>query len=170
MNIVLTGFMASGKSSIGQAIAAISKYAFTDTDTMISAKAGMEINEIFSKHGEEYFRQIERDVVQEAAAADNTVIATGGGVVLDKGNMQNLRRTGVIFNLDPDFSVIEERAENARKSRPLMQDEDICDIKKRFEARKPFYDDCDFKIHVINGRTPNSYAMEILRIMEDYQK
>lgn len=166
MNIVLTGFMATGKSAIGQAVADMSKYSFKDTDTMIVEKTGMEINDIFSQHGEAYFREVESAVIREAAEADNTVISTGGGAVLDKNNIAVLRKTGVIFNLDPDFAVIESRYETAKASRPLMNGADISQIRERFEARKPFYDDCDFKIRVIHGRTPNSYAMEILHIME----
>lgn len=167
MNIVLTGFMATGKTAIGRAIAEISNYSFEDTDSMIVTKTGMEINDIFAKYGEQHFRDLEREAVKEAAKMDNTVIATGGGVVLDKANIDALRKTGVIFNLDPDFSIIEERVEKARATRPLMKNESIEEIKKRFEARKPFYDNCDCKIRVINGRTPHSYALEILKIMED---
>lgn len=167
MNIVLTGFMATGKTAIGRAIAEISNYSFEDTDSMIVTKTGMEINDIFQKYGEQHFRDLEREAVKEAAKMDNTVIATGGGVVLDKANIDALRKTGVIFNLDPDFSVIEERVEKARATRPLMKNESLEEIKKRFDARKLFYDNCDHKIRVINGRTPHSYALEILKIMED---
>lgn len=167
MNIVLTGFMATGKTAIGRAIADISKYEFADTDAWIVTKTGMDITEIFAAHGEEYFRGLEREAVKELAALNNAVIATGGGVVLDKSNIDELRKTGVIFNLNPDFSVIEERVENARATRPLMKGESLEEIKKRFEARKPFYDNCDHKINIINGRTPNSYALEILKIMEE---
>ena len=67
MNIVLTGFMATGKTSIGRAIADRSDYTFEDTDSMIITKTGMDINEIFSKYGEEHFRALERECVKEAA-------------------------------------------------------------------------------------------------------
>lgn len=166
MNIVLTGFMASGKSEISKAIAKLSDYMLLDTDDMIVEKAGMSINEIFAAHGEEYFRQLEKEAVREASKAKKAVIATGGGVVLDKENVSVLRSTGVIFNLAPDFSVIRERLEEARKTRPLLKQDSIEDIQKRFEERLPFYADCDHKISVINGRTPRSYAIEILKIME----
>ena len=103
------------------------------------------------------------------AEMKNVVIATGGGVVLNEQNIENLRKTGVIFNLSPDFSVIRERLEEARKTRPLLKQDSIENIKKRFDDRKPFYDNCDYKIKVIHGRTPRSYAMEILEIMESRQ-
>ena len=170
MNIVLTGFMASGKTEISKAIAEISKYTLVDTDDLIIQKLNMSINEIFDKYGEEYFRKIEHETVLETAQIANAVIATGGGVVLNKANIDALRETGLVFNLSPDFSVIKERLEEARKTRPLLRQDSIEDIEKRFNDRKPFYDNCDYKINIINGRTPRSYAMEILKIAETENK
>ena len=160
MNIVLTGFMAAGKTEISKAIAAMSSYTLYDTDDMIEKKCGMSVNEIFDTHGEKYFRQIEKEVVREASEFKNAVIATGGGVVLDKENIDVLRNTGIIFNLAPDFSVIRERVETARKTRPLMKNDSIDEIQKRFNDRLPFYANCDYKIKIINGRSPQSYAKE----------
>lgn len=166
MNIVITGFMATGKTEISKAIAKMSKYELVDTDDMIVQKAGISINEIFDKYGEKYFREMEYEAVCEASKNDNTVIATGGGVVLNIKNIEKLRENGIIFNLSPDFDVICERIEDARKTRPLMRNDSIEEIKKRFDDRKKFYDNCDYKIKVINGRTPTSYAEEILKIVE----
>lgn len=166
MNIVLTGFMASGKTEISKSIAEISKYKLVDTDDMIVGEMNMSINEIFAKYGEEYFRNAEREAVLKAAEMDNAVIATGGGVVLDERNIDVLRKTGIIFNLSPSFSVIKERIDEARKTRPLMAKDSIEEIEKRFNDRKKFYDNCDYKINVINGRTPKSYALEIIKIAE----
>lgn len=167
MNIVLTGFMASGKTEISKAIASISKYERIDTDDMIEETAKMTINQIFAEYGEEHFRALEREIIKKAALLDNVVIATGGGVVLDRSNIDELRRTGIIFNLSPDFSVIEERLEAAAATRPLLKNQNIDEVKERFIKRKPFYDNCDYKIHVISGRTTKSYAIEILDIMKN---
>lgn len=169
MNIVLTGFMASGKTAVSKAIAKLSSYTAADTDDMITEKMQMSINEIFDNYGEDYFRKTEQEIVLRAAQLENAVIATGGGVVLRSENIANLRKTGVIFNLSPDFSVIEDRLEEARKTRPLLKQDSIENIKKRFNDRKPFYADCDYTINVTKGRTPRSYAEEILSIMEDRQ-
>lgn len=166
MNIVLTGFMASGKTEISTAIAELSQYKLVDTDDMITDKVHLSINEIFDKYGEEYFRKIEKEIVKEASMLDNAVISTGGGVVLCSENIAVLRKNGIIFNLSPEFSVIADRLEAARKTRPLLKQDSIENIEKRFNDRKPFYADCDHIINVINGRTPRSYAMEILKIME----
>lgn len=170
MNIVLTGFMASGKTQISKAIAAASEYKLIDTDDMIVETAGKSINRIFAEDGEAAFRQIEREVICRAAELDGYVIATGGGVPINRANMDELRKNGVIVNLAPSFSVIKERLEHARASRPLLQNQSIDEIKQRFFDRKPFYDECDIKINIINGRTPHSYAIEILKAVELYAK
>jgi len=165
MNIVLTGFMATGKTKISKAISQISDYRLLDTDDMIVEAAKMSINEIFAQYGEEYFRKIEYQCVCEAAESDNAVIATGGGVVLNKDNITKLRKNGVIINLASEFSVIEKRLSRASQTRPLLKNQDIEAIKKRFNDRLPFYADCDFKINVTNDKTPEEYAKEILALI-----
>lgn len=167
MNIVLTGFMATGKTEISKAVAAMSRYKRIDTDDMIEKEMGCTINEIFKRYGEEYFRNLEHEIIKKTAENDNAVIATGGGAVLKKENIIELRKNGVIFNLSPDFSIIRERLETAAATRPLLKGSSIEEIEARFNSRKEFYDDCDYKIHVVNGRTAKSYAMEILKTMEN---
>lgn len=167
MNIVLTGFMASGKTEISKAVEQMSAYKRLDTDDMIAEEAKMTINEIFEKYGEEYFRKLEHEIIKKASDEDNAVIATGGGAVLNRNNISELRKNGVIINLSPDFSVIKERVESAAATRPLLQNQSIDEIRERFEDRREFYDNCDYKIRVVSGRTPKSYAMEILKIMDD---
>lgn len=166
MNIVLTGFMASGKTYISRAISRMSDYELTDTDDMVVAATGMSINEIFEKYGEEYFRKKEYECVCKAAAMDNMIIATGGGVVLNKANMEALRKNGKIVNLAPDFSVIEERLKSASSTRPLLKNQDIEAVRKRFNDRLPFYADCDFKIKVTNEKSAEDFAREILALFK----
>lgn len=167
MNIVLTGFMASGKTEISKAIAEISDRLLIDTDDLVVESEGMSINDIFAKRGEEYFRKAEHEAVKRAAKAGNAVIATGGGAVLNKANMDELRKTGKIFNLAPDFEVIEERLAAAAATRPLLKNQDIEAVRKRFNDRLPFYNNCDCKIHVTNGKSPWEYAEEILKLMNE---
>ena len=162
MNIVLTGFMASGKTQISKCIAKMSGFNLVDTDQLIVERMKMSINEIFEKMGENEFRKIESDIIREVSELDNVIISTGGGVVLNKENMDNLRKNGVIVNLAPSFDVIVARLENARRTRPLLKDDDISQIEKRFNDRFPFYADCDIKIPVSNDRSPKYYANEIL--------
>lgn len=162
MNIVLTGFMASGKTEISKELAKLLGFKLVDTDEYIVKKTGMSINEIFEKMGESEFRRIEHDAICEVSKSDNTVISTGGGVPVNPQNMKRLRENSIIVNLAPTFDVIEARMESARQTRPLMKDQDIGQIKKRFDDRRPFYDDCDIKVPVSNEHPPKYFAEYIL--------
>ena len=165
MNIVLTGFMATGKTTVGQLLAEMTGCKFADTDDMIVQREGRSINDIFADDGEAYFRRVEREVIEDAAALSNTVISTGGGVVLNPENIEILRKTGRIFNLSPDFSVIAERITNAASTRPLLQNQSLSEIEQRFNGRKPYYDNCDYKIQITSKSTPITTARQIINIM-----
>ncbi|MBR5271181.1 MAG: shikimate kinase [Clostridia bacterium] len=162
MNIVLTGFMATGKSQIGLCLSQRTGYKLIDTDKLIEKKENMSVNEIFANHGESYFRQVEADIIKEVSKLENTIISTGGGVVLNKENIANLRKSGVIVNLSCDFKVIEDRLCNAATTRPLMQNRSVDETRALFNSRKPFYDDCDYKITISNDLSPNEHAQMIL--------
>lgn len=163
MNIVLTGFMATGKTAVSEALARISDFELVDTDKVIVENAGMSISDIFAKFGEEEFRKMEHTVICDVSELDNTIISTGGGVPLNKDNMQVLRKNGIIVNLYADFQVIAERLGDARAGRPLLKDSGIEEIQQRFETRLPFYEDCDIKIEVSNEHSPEYFAREILK-------
>ncbi len=167
MNIVLTGFMATGKSEISRAISRLSDYEYIDTDKMIVEAAGKSIQSIFDEDGEAEFRRIEKEVISRAAELDGYVVATGGGVVLDPDNIDMLRKNGIIVNLAPEFEVIRARLKGARRTRPLLQGQTEADIKKRFDDRQPFYDNCDIKIKVTNGKNAAYFAREILKRLEE---
>lgn len=164
MNIVLTGFMASGKTRISQALhTLLPEYDLVDTDEFIVDKMNMSINDIFAKYGEAIFRNIEHEVVCEIAKKDNTIISTGGGVVLNKDNIAALRNNGIIVNLAPEFETIKERLSRARSTRPLLKDSDISEIYERFISRLPYYNDCDIKIKVDNQHKPDYFANDIIK-------
>lgn len=167
MNIVLTGFMASGKTEISKRLAKLLKYNLVDTDLLIVDEEKMTINDIFAIKGEEEFRKIEHNVICRVSTMDKTVISTGGGVVLNKQNIQKLRTNGIIINLAPSFDVILARLSNARKSRPLLKDSDTESIRKRFNDRLPYYADCDYKISVSNEHGPDYYAKEIVKLIQE---
>ncbi len=119
-NIVLVGFMGSGKSSIGRILARRLGYRFVDTDRKIIEREGMEISEIFALHGEDYFRERETDVLRTLLGRDQCVIATGGGIVLREHNRSLLRELGFVVGLTADQEVIFERV-SRNTTRPLLK-------------------------------------------------
>lgn len=165
MNIILTGFMATGKTQISKRLAKLSGFNLVDTDAMIVEETKMTINEIFDTMGETEFRKIEHNIICKVSELDNTVISTGGGVVLNTSNIKELRKNGIIVNLSPSFDVILERLNFAKASRPLLQNSDIDSIRKRFYDRLPYYAVCDYKINVSNDHDPEYFAKEILKLI-----
>lgn len=162
MNIAITGFMATGKTRISKELSKLLNFDRVDTDEEIVKIANMSINDIFAIYGEEHFRDLEREVCKKVSMLDNTVISTGGGLVLSKENLTSLRQNGIIVNLDADFSVIEARIQKASRTRPLMKNSSIEEIKARFESRKSFYADCDLSIKISNKKHPKEHAKIIV--------
>ncbi|MDI6654264.1 MAG: shikimate kinase [Candidatus Hydrothermarchaeota archaeon] len=161
-NIVLTGFMGAGKSSVGRRLAEKLGMGVVDTDDLIERSAGMKISEIFAKHGELHFRELEKKAVAEVSKLENHVIITGGGVVLKEENMKNLRKNGIIVYLHAMPEVLYERVKN-EIHRPLLQvKEPIKKIKELLEFRAPFYADNDFMIDA-SELTVEEVVEEILK-------
>lgn len=146
-NLILTGFMATGKTSLGKLLAERLGRKFIDTDQKIEHDTGMTIPEIFERHGEKYFRDLERKVVEEISARKNLVIATGGGTVKDPENIRLLKNSGFIVCLTTDPEEIFRRTET-RGERPLLDggEERLATIKKLLEERKNFYAQADYTI------------------------
>ena len=117
-------------------------------DTVIEEKCGMTIPEIFERYGEKYFRDVEKEVIAELSLKSHSVIATGGGVVLDSDNIATLRKNATIVNLEPSDDVIKVRLSKDDGTRPLNKGQDIEQILERFSGRKPFYDNCDVKVKI----------------------
>ncbi len=119
-NIVLIGFMGTGKTVVGKALAEKLGLQFIDTDDLIEEEVKMAISEIFSKYGEEYFREIEKKVVEKISKLKNLVIATGGGMVVRPENIKNLKKNGVIICLTAEPEVILSRIKE-ETHRPLLR-------------------------------------------------
>lgn len=121
-NIVLIGFMGSGKSSIGKLVARWMGFQFMDTDALIARRAGLEIPAIFAQSGEERFRDLETAAIESLGHLTRCVIATGGGAVLREKNRALLRETGFVVCLTASEEAIFERVSRNSK-RPLLQTE-----------------------------------------------
>jgi shikimate kinase len=121
-SIVLIGMMGAGKSCVGRCLQQRTKLALIDTDNIVSTKFGVSIPEIFSKFGEQRFREAETQALREITPAKQTIIVTGGGIVLREENVNFLKRLGVIVWLSGDEETLFQRASRAR-TRPLLQGE-----------------------------------------------
>ena len=153
-NVVLIGMPSSGKSTIGKIISEKLGRTFIDTDSLIQEKSGMEIPDIFSTLGESAFRKMECDVIAEVSKSCNTVIATGGGVILNKENVFNLRKNGKIYFIDRPLAEL-----IPTDDRPLSQDADA--LKSLYEKRYNIYiNACDERI--LNTESPESVANKII--------
>ncbi|MHB0975684.1 MAG: shikimate kinase [Candidatus Aquicultorales bacterium] len=123
-NIVLIGFMGSGKSTVGRRLARRLGYGFVDTDQAVEAKAGKRIVDIFEEDGEAVFRAFERQAIEKAASGEGRVIACGGGAVMDPSNVEVLRRNGVLVYLKASEEALLERLRRGFERRPLLRMED----------------------------------------------
>ena len=138
-NLVLVGFMGSGKSSVGREIARRCDFRFLDTDSVIRQKYGKSIPEIFAIHGEPAFREEEHQLLLRLRGARHLVIATGGGIVLQPQNRLLLRSIGPVVWLTADEEVIWERVSRNR-NRPLLQTVDPrSTIRSLMQIRYPLY-------------------------------
>lgn len=109
MNLVLIGYRAAGKTTVGRALSVSLGKAFVDTDEMIEERHGSSIGEIVEFYGWDYFRALERRLILEVSGHDDMIIAAGGGAVLDGGNVRDLKRNGFLIWLKADAQVLFER-------------------------------------------------------------
>lgn len=123
MNLVLTGFMGTGKSTLGRLVADRLGRPFVDMDSVIAARAGQPIPAIFAAQGEQAFRALERALCQELAAQDGLVIATGGGALVDPENRAAMQRSGLVICLTASPAALAERLAGAG-DRPLLAGDD----------------------------------------------
>jgi shikimate kinase len=147
MNVVLTGFMGAGKSTVGRHLARLLGVAFIDTDDEIE-KAHGRIAAIFRREGEAKFREYERDHLARAVARGPAVIAVGGGAVLDPGNRELIRRDGVIVHLAISAQAAHERIVR-RTHRPLLGTLSTVEaVRTLMAARAQAYADNDLALDV----------------------
>jgi shikimate kinase len=139
--------MGTGKTSIGIRLAQILDRKFVDTDAEIVKILGMPVKEIFRKLGEVRFRSEERLLIQKLSAGKNQVISTGGGSVLDPDNLAIFRANSDIVCLTAAPDEIIARVNRKKGTRPLLGKRvDVDTIQAMLEARKPFYDQADYRI------------------------
>jgi len=157
--LILTGFMATGKSSVGPLVARRLGWQFVDVDSVIVAQAGKPIAQIFADHGEAHFRRLEREVVAHLTGDRRRcpnchgphpeVISTGGGVLVDESNCAALKRVGVVVCLTARPEVVAARVERSKSRRPKLTEggkSTLARIKELMDERADAYARADVQI------------------------
>lgn len=159
-NIVLCGFMGSGKTVVGKELAKILGVKFVDTDELIEKEQGVAIKAIFATHGEDYFRDLEYEMCKKVAEMNGVVVSTGGGAMTFKRNVDAIKEGSKVVFLDASFDVICDRIGDST-TRPLFQDKEKA--KKLYAERKDKY--LSAADYVINGDMgARKTAMQIAEI------
>jgi len=145
-NIILVGFMGTGKTAVGKALAKRLGMKFVDIDDVIEEREGMNISDIFEKKGEPYFRSAEKRVVKEVSAKSGLVVAAGGGTVIDEENVRNFKVNGAVFCLVATAETILERTKG-HMHRPLLN---VSDPKEKIiellAKRAEYYARADYRV------------------------
>lgn len=168
-NIALIGFMAVGKSAVGELLAQKTGKAFVELDALIERKAGKPINRIFREDGEIAFREYEIEVIKEIYPRKNLVLACGGGVVLNKINIDRLKQQAVLVWLSAGVQSILERLKTSGETRPLISGKNReTAVRSLLEFRQPYYERAaDFQVDT-SGQSVVQVAEQILSKLKEH--
>ncbi|WP_374721559.1 shikimate kinase [Peribacillus tepidiphilus] len=161
--IYLTGFMGSGKTTIGKLLSKASGLPVFDTDVLVEEKEGKSIKDIFLQEGEAYFRERESEILR-ALSGENMIVTTGGGIILAKENREWIRKNGYWVYLHCDPEEIEHRLVNDT-SRPLLAGEKSANLRSIFEKRLPLYREAPIQVDTTNKST-QEVVEEILNALQ----
>jgi len=159
-NIVLVGFMATGKSTVGQILASKLGRVFYDIDTAIEHRTGLTIPRIFAEHSEPFFRAIEKGLCHEVALQKNLIVATGGGAIIDEDSRNILLKTSFVVCLMASPEIIESRLQQF-DMRPLAGK-----WRELLEKRMPIYQSLPNIINT-DDLEPEQVAEEVLRLWQN---
>jgi shikimate kinase len=149
MTVILTGFMGTGKSTVGKRLADRLGVPFIDTDEEIERIEGRPIEVIFAEDGEPYFRDIERRVIADAVGKE-AVVSTGGGAIVDPDNYDRMHAAGPIVCLTASVDVIARRTAS-NQERPLLRGDDVLERARRLlDERAPAYARADLSVDTSN--------------------
>ena len=147
-NIALIGFSYSGKSKIGRELAVLLGREFVDVDEEIEKEHGMDISGIFQEKGEEYFRELEHEKLEQLGKRNNLVISVGGGAPTFKRNVDILKKSCIIIGLKARLELILSRMHNKSSSRPLLSSRSEKEIVQLYEERLPIFSHADILVEV----------------------
>ena len=165
-NLVLTGMMGVGKSTIGKRLARKLKLKFIDIDKVIEKKEKKTINEIFEIKGEDYFRKIEKKTTLDVFKKNNSVIALGGGAFINPVIRKESENSSISFWLDLKLDLLLFRLKNIKK-RPLLKQENLKEtINKIYSERKKIYNRSDFRIRC-SSMSVDQIVNKIIKLYEN---
>ncbi|NME68283.1 shikimate kinase [Flammeovirga aprica] len=168
MRIYLIGMPGSGKSTLAEELSTLLSLPFYDMDTEIEEREKKSIPEIFTEKGEDYFRKVEKEVVQ-TFLPDNSILATGGGAPCFFDNMDFMLENGETVFVDVHEDVLVERVWQQQGTRPLLaqnEKEEVYNaIKEKRESRLPYYSKAEFTIEA-GTKTPSELALEIKEVLK----
>ncbi len=168
-NIVIVGFMGTGKTVVAKLLAEKTGMKYVSTDKMIESREKKTIKTIFKEKGEEYFRKIEKEIVKNVSSGSGQIIDAGGGVVLDGENMKNLKFSGIVVCLWADPGVIHKRTAKYR-TRPLLNVPDPEGrIKELMDLRRPLYEQADFQVDT-STLDAAGVAEQIMKVADEKDK
>ncbi len=166
-NIVLVGFMGSGKTSVGKRLSMMLKREFIDMDDFIEKREQMTVNEIFAKKGEPYFRSLEKELCKRFSTGGGKIIATGGGVIKDAENVANLKEGGTIFYLKSTPEKIADNLKNDN-TRPLLNvDDKVSKIRELMAERASFYENCYDVVIDVSKQEIEETVRELMTYISD---
>ena len=164
-NLVLTGMMGVGKSTIGKRVASKLSFNFIDIDQIIEQKEGCSINLIFKKKGENYFRKLENDITLSQLKKNKSVIALGGGAFLNRNIRRETKKICLSFWLDLSTDEIINRLKKSKK-RPLLFKKNLVEtINKIYLERKRTYNESSFRVRC-NFLKPEEIVDKIILFYE----
>ena len=162
--IVLVGYRASGKSTVGRLLASRAGWPFLDSDAEVEARAGRSIADIFADGGEPTFRDLEEEAIEALCAQQaEAILATGGGAVVRPANRERLRRFGEVVYLRAPAPVLADRLRRAGGARPALTSEGlVAEVAAVLEAREPLYQEVADLVIDAASRSPSAIARAIL--------
>jgi shikimate kinase len=164
-NIVLVGFMGTGKTLIGKLLAARLKKQRLCLDDMIEWKVGKPITQIFNEEGEDFFRSIEKEMVEAVSHDRDAIIDAGGGVVIDQENIRRLKEHGIVICLKARPEVIYERTKGLLH-RPLLNTPNpVESIRELLGKREKYYNRADYEIDTSESM-PEDVVDKIIKILD----
>lgn len=160
MKIYLVGFMGSGKTTVGRALAARIGAPFFDLDELIESSEQKSVKEIFAAHGESYFRKRERDLLRSTRHLDAAVVATGGGTFTFDDNIQFIKSEGLSVYLSASYALLRARVAGKAEVRPLFKDD--LSTHELYANRTRYYRMADLTIEVREQELPAEVAERLM--------